>query len=148
MKTKRVSWQGVVLACGVSLLVVSLSPFLWAQAPKATPLGWQPPGMLSSYFSSGAISLGTYEGTLYCLRCQFSSDPKEQEICKIAGRHAHVLMMADGHVHPLYGVTEELDKQIHSEDRHEKKVRLSGKYYPISNAIMVSSIMVLEPMFP
>ena len=102
----------------------------------------QPTGMLNNYGS--AMVIGEYEGTLYCLRHDFSQDKKDQEICTKEGRHHHALLMADGHVHPLYGDMEELNKQINAADINGKKVRIRGKYYPVSNAILVSHILSAE----
>jgi hypothetical protein len=58
--------------------------------------------------------------------------------------HHHALMMADGHIHPLYGDTEELNKQINAADMNAKEVRIRGKYYPVSNAILVTEIIPVE----
>ena len=104
--------------------------------------GAQPTGMLNNYGS--AMVIGEYEGTLYCLRHDFSQDKKDQEICTKEGRHHHALLMADGHAHPLYGDTEELNKQINTADMNGKKVKIRGKYYPVSNAILVGSLKVVE----
>lgn len=115
---------------GVFLLLLGFSPAAWAQ----------PTGMLKNYGS--ALVIGEYEGTLYCLRHDFSQDKKDQDICTKEGRHHHALMMADGHVHPLYGDTEELNKQLNAADLNAKKVKIRGKYYPVSNAILVTGIQV------
>lgn len=132
MKTSGIRWQGAVLTCGVFLLAVWLSSPLWAQ----------PTQMLREYGT--ARFQGEYEGTLYCLRHDFSQDKKDHEICQKEGRHRHVLLMANGHVHPLYGDNEELNNLINSSDMNAKKVHLTGKYYVTTNAILVSSIKVLE----
>lgn len=127
MKQRGVYTQGLIIS-GVFLLVLGFSPAAWAQ----------PTGMLKLYGS--AFNQGEYEGTLYCLRHDFSQDKKDQEICTKEGHHHHVLMMADGHVHPLYGDTEELNKQLNAADMNAQKVKIRGKYYPVSNAIMVTTV--------
>jgi hypothetical protein len=138
MATKKGRWRGMMLAGGVFMLAIWLSPALWAQAPREQPPGVIPPGMLKAYGSS--VTQGEYEGTLYCLPHDFSQDKKDQDICTKEGRHHHALMMADGHVHPLYGDTEELNKQLNAADMNAKKVKIRGKYYPVSNAILVTAI--------
>lgn len=94
-------WQGMRLAVGVFLLAVWLSPALWAQAPRQTPPGTIPSGMLRNY--GAVMTFGEYDGTLYCLRHDFSHDKKDQGICEREGRHEHAPVIADGHVHPLMG---------------------------------------------
>ncbi len=142
MKAKDIRWQEMVLVYGTLLLAVLVGSVLWAQVPKKTPAGIVPPGMLKAYGS--AVNWGEYEGTLYCLRHDFSLEKKDQEICQREGRHRHALVMADGHVHPLYGQTEELDGLINAADINAKRVKVRGKYYPVTNAILVGSITVLE----
>lgn len=127
MQTRERYIRGM-MGCGALLLVLGVSTVTWAQ----------PTGMLKNYGS--AANVGEYEGTLYCLRHDFSQDKKDQDICTKEGRHHHVLMMADGHVHPLYGETEELDKQLNAADMNAKQVKIRGKYYPVSNAIMVTTV--------
>jgi hypothetical protein len=132
MTTRRIYWQGAVFACGVVLLALWLGSPLWAQ----------PTQMLREYGT--ARQQGEYEGTLYCLRHDFSQDKKDHEICQKEGWHRHVLLMANGHVHPLYGDNEELNNLINSSDMNAKKVHLTGKYYVTTNAILVGSIKVLQ----
>ncbi len=127
MATSNVQWQRRGLAYGVLLLAIVLGATLWAQTPQKTPPGTIPPGMLRSY--GAVMTLGEYEGTLYCLRHDFSQDKKDQEICEREGHHEHALVMADGHIHPLYGLTEELDKQLNAADMNAKKVKIQGRYY-------------------
>lgn len=137
MKTRSLRWQGVVLACGMFLLAVWLSSPLWAQPSN------RPSGMILGEYGS-ATNLSEWEGTLYCLRHDFSQDKKDHEICQKEGRHRHVLLMKDGHVHPLYGNNDELNNLINSSEMNAKKVRIAGKYYVTTNAILVSNLKVLE----
>jgi len=132
MKTANRGWRGGMLVCGALLLIVWLNSALWAQ----------PAQMLREYGT--ARYQGEYEGTLYCLRHDFSQDKKDHEICQKEGRHRHALLMANGHVHPLYGENEELNNLINSSEMNAKKVRLTGKYYVTTNAILVGSIKVLD----
>lgn len=127
MKSKLLTQLAVSGFCTLVLLL-GVGADAWAQ----------PTGMLKAYGS--AVSFGEYEGTLYCLRHDFSQDKKDQEICTKEGNHRHALMMADGHVHPLYGDTEALNKQLNAADMNGKKVKVRGKYYPVSNAILVTHI--------
>lgn len=137
MAIRRVYWQGAVFMCGVFLLALWLGAPLWAQP------GARPPGMILGEYGSAA-NLSEWEGTLYCLRHDFSQDKKDHEICTKEGRHRHVLLMANGHVHPLYGENEELNNLINSSEMNAKKVRVAGKYYVTTNAILVSNLTVLK----
>jgi len=119
--------QGVI-ACGVFLLLLGFGPAAWAQ----------PTGMLKAYGS--AMAQGEYEGTLFCLRHDISQNQDDKLICQKEGRHHHVLMMDDGHMHPLYGQTEEINKRINALEANSTRVKVTGKYYPVSNAIMVTAI--------
>jgi hypothetical protein len=137
METRKAYWLGIVFACGVFLLAVWLGAAVWAQP------GARPPGMILGEYGSAA-NLSEWEGTLYCLRHDFSQDAKDKELCTKEGRHRHVLVMADGHVHPLYGDNDQLNNLINSSEMNGKKVRVAGKYYATTNAILVSNITVLQ----
>lgn len=132
MRKYTLLWQTLVAGFSALVLMLCVGSSAWSQ----------PAGMLKNYGS--AVNVGEYEGTLYCLRHDFSQDKKDEDICTKEGRHHHALMMADGHVHPLYGQTEELDKQLNAADMNAKKVKIRGKYYPVSNAIMVTQILSAE----
>lgn len=89
---------------------------------------------------NSGVFLGKYEGTLYCLRHDFSGSEADKALCRKEGRHVHVLVMKRGYVHPLYGVNEQIHTQIHAEALHGKSVKIKGKFYPTSNAILVSKV--------
>jgi len=88
---------------------------------------------------SGVIQ-GEYEGTLYCLRHDFSGSEADKAICQKEGHHEHALVMKQGYVHPLYGVNETVHTQIHSDALHGKQVKVKGKFYPVTNAILVNEV--------
>lgn len=132
MKTQRTHWQVVGLIGGLFLVA------LWLSAP----LRAQPTQMLREYGT--ARNQGEYDGTLYCLRHDFSQDKKDHDLCTKEGRHRHVLVMKDGHVHPLYGDNDQLNNLINSSEMNAKKVHITGKYYTTTNAILVDSIKVVE----
>lgn len=138
MTKRSVYWQGIVLGSGALMLAVWLGSAVWAQ-PNRPPSS----SMLLGEYGS-AMNWGDYEGVLYCLRHDFSQDKKDKEICQKEGRHRHVLMMGSGHVHPLYGKTEELNNLINSSDVNAKKVKIRGKYYVTTNAILAESLEVLD----
>lgn len=127
MKKSDLYMQGAI-ACGVFLLLLGFSTAVWAQ----------PAGMLKAYGS--AVTQGEYEGTLFCLRHDLSQNPDDKLICQKEGHHEHVLMMDDGHMHPLYGQTDEINKRINALEANSTRVKVTGKYYPVSNAIMVTAI--------
>jgi hypothetical protein len=117
------------------LVAISVTLLLWrspvvAQQPMASD-------MLQRYGSSSAI--GEYAGTLYCIRCNFSPTPENLATCNTDG-HEHFLLMNDGHVHPLYGITKNIADKINSQALHEKPVKIRGRYYPVANAILVSQV--------
>jgi hypothetical protein len=124
------------LGSGIFLASVFLASFLWVlgSSPAAVAADEM---LLRSY---GSVRVGAYEGVLYCLRHDFSEDKKDREICPKEGAHLHVLVMDDGHVHPLYGRTKEMNELINASDINAKRVRIQGKYFPLSNAILVGSM--------
>ena len=79
-----------------ALLAIFGSMLLWmppviAQQPMVSD-------MLQRYGSSSAT--GEYEGTLYCIRCNFSPTRENLATCDKEG-YEHFLLMKDGHVHPF-----------------------------------------------
>lgn len=107
---------------------------------------WMPPvfaqqpvvsDMLQKYGSSSSI--GVYEGTLYCIRCNLSSTPENLATCDKEG-HEHFLLMKDGHAHPLYGISQEVAAKINSQALHEKAVKIRGRFFPVANAILVGDV--------
>jgi len=117
-----------MIGCGVLLLLLGFNAVTWAQ----------PTGMLKAYGS--AVNVGEYEGTLVCVRHDLSQNPDDKLICQKEGHHHHVLMMDDGHTHPLYGQTEEINKRINAPEANATRVKITGRYYPVSNAILVTTV--------
>jgi hypothetical protein len=129
MKTgsKFLSWVlSVVIFGGVCLW---LSP-IFAQQPQVSD-------MLQKYGQTSAPR--DFEGTLYCLRCNFSPTPENLATCDKEG-HAHFLLMEDGHMHPLYGINKAIADKINSKELHEKQVKIRGTFYPVANAILVGDV--------
>ncbi len=93
----------------------------------------------SGFFPAGVIQ-GEWVGTLYCLRHDFSGSEADKAICQQEGRHVHVLVMERGYIHPLYGVDDAVHAQIHGDELHGKTVKMQGKFYPVSNSILVSTV--------
>jgi hypothetical protein len=93
--------------------------------------------MWQRHGSSSAV--GAYEGALYCIRCNFSSTPENLATCNKEGQE-HCLLMKDGHVPPLYGITKDIADKINAQALHEKQVKIRGRYYPVTNAILVSQV--------
>ena len=126
---KSLNRRGMMFAFVVGTLL--WSPLVFAQQqPQAAD-------MLKN-FKKGA-ALRSYDGTLYCIRCNVSPTPENLATCDKEG-HEHFLLMKDGHVHNLYGITKEIADQINSKELHEKRVKIHGMYYPTSNAILVTSV--------
>ena len=84
------------------------SPAIFAQQPLVSD-------MLQKYGQTSAPR--DFEGTLYCIRCNFSPTPENLATCDKEG-HAHFLLMEDGHVHPLYGINKAIADKINSKDLH------------------------------
>ncbi|NOT55450.1 MAG: hypothetical protein HOP18_12665 [Deltaproteobacteria bacterium] len=129
MKTATSSVRRPAVLTIVGGLLLWLSPVV-AQQPMVSD-------MLQRYGSSSAV--GEYQGALYCLRCNFSPTPENLATCDTDG-HEHFLLMKDGHVHPLYGITKDIGDKINARELHEKQVKIRGRYYPVANAILVSQI--------
>jgi hypothetical protein len=93
--------------------------------------------MLQKYGQTSAPR--DFEGTLYCIRCNFSPTPENLATCDKEG-HAHFLLMEDGHMHPLYGINKAIADKINSKELHEKRVKIRGTFYPVANAILVGDV--------
>lgn len=120
---------------GAGILAIVAGLLTWM-----SPVGAQQPiasDMLQRYGSASAV--GEYEGALYCIRCNFSPTPENLATCNKDG-HEHFLLMKDGHVHPLYGITKDIADKINAQELHEKQVKIRGRYYPVANAILVSQV--------
>src|SRR5262245_57378382 len=101
------------------LLIICTSIVLWrspvvAQQPRVSD-------MLQKYGQTSAPR--DFEGTLYCIRCNLSPTPENLATCDKEG-HAHFLLMADGHMHPLYGINKAIADKINSKELHEKQVKI------------------------
>lgn len=129
MKTNDHIIRRMMLFVPCLCLVLWRAP-LFAQQPMVSD-------MLQRYGSSSAT--GEYEGTLYCIRCNFSPTPENLATCNKEG-HEHFLLMKDGHVHPLYGINKGIADKINAQELHEKQVKIRGRYYPVANAILVSQV--------
>lgn len=120
--------KAVLLITCASILLWRLSVF--AQQPQVSD-------MLQKYGQTSAPR--DFEGTLYCIRCNFSPTPENLATCDKEGP-AHFLLMEDGHMHPLCGIDKAIAEKINSKELHEKKVKIHGVFYPVSNAILVADI--------
>ncbi len=107
---------------------------IFAQQPQVTD-------MLKQYGQASRIR--EYAGTLYCIRCNLSPTPENLATCDKEG-HAHFLLMEDGHMHPLYGINKAIADKINSKELHEKRVKIRGVFYPVSNAILVGDVQPIE----
>lgn len=47
-------------------------------------------------------------------------------------------------MHPLYGINKTIADKINSKELHEKKVKIRGVFYPVSNAILVGDVHATE----
>ncbi|MEO8605337.1 MAG: hypothetical protein ABI629_22400 [bacterium] len=95
---------------------------------------------MSRFFSGPVSDIGTFNGKLACLRCDLAHGPDGAAQCQKEG-HRHALSMQDGSmIHPLLPGTDEMRNQINSNELHDKTVIVTGRYYPITGAILVSSI--------
>lgn len=123
----HVAKRAVLLAICASTLLCSP---LFAQQPLVSD-------MLQKYGQTSAPR--DFEGTLYCIRCNLSPTPENLATCDKEG-HEHFLLMKDGHMHHLYGINNEIATKINSQELHEKKVKIRGVFYPVSNAILVGNV--------
>lgn len=138
MKT-RLHWGRWLISAAV---LVGASAAYAADAHSVTPR--VPPGgdqMSMSRFYTGPVSrIGTFKGKLMCLRCDLAHAPDGAAQCQKEG-HKHALSMDDGSmIHPLLAGTDEMLKRINSSELHDKSVIVTGKYYPSTGAILVSSV--------
>lgn len=106
--------------------------------PRVPPGGDQT--SMSRFYTGPVSSIGTFKGKLVCLRCDLAHAPDGAAQCQKEG-HRHALSMVDGSmIHPLVAGTDEMLKQINSSELHDKNVIVTGKYYPSTGAILVSSV--------
>lgn len=142
MNTRPLRMLAVVL--GSSLLLSGL-PVARAQHPPQEP---DPPGgqtlSMAKFYAGPLERMGTFPGKLVCLRCDLAHSTQRAEQCQKEG-HVHALSMDDGSmIHPLLAGTEEALKQINSPQLHGKKVKVDGKHYVMTGAILVSRITVVK----
>lgn len=129
MKTSSKFLSRVTLVAVFGGACLWLSPS-FAQQPQVSD-------MLQKYGQTSAPR--DFEGTLYCIRCNFSPTPDNLATCDKEG-HAHFLLMEDGHMHPLYGINKAIADKINSKELHEKRVKIHGVFYPVANAILVGDV--------
>jgi hypothetical protein len=134
MKTSSRLTSRAVLVVTFCSTLLWLSP-IFAQQPLVSD-------MLQKYGQTSAPR--DFEGTLYCIRCNLSPTPENLATCDKEG-HAHFLLMEDGHMHPLYGINNAIADKINSKELHEKRVKLRGVFYPVSNAILVGDVQPAAP---
>jgi len=120
----------------VALFTICVIPLLWITVTVAQPQRGASDMMKSVEQGSGSRS---FEGTLYCIRCNISPTPENLATCDKEG-HEHFLLMDDEHAHPLYGINKAIADKINSKELHEKRVKIRGIYYPTSNAILVGTV--------
>src|SRR6266496_1135773 len=101
------------------------TPLVFAQRPVVSD-------MVLKYAQKSRVR--SFDGTLYCIRCNLSPTPENLATCDKAG-HEHFLLMKDGHMHHLYGINQEIAAKINSKELHEKQAKIRGVFYPTSNAI-------------
>jgi len=97
---------------------------------------------MAKFYTGPLETVGTFPGKLLCLRCNLAHGSAAE--CAKEG-HRHVLSMEDGSmIHPLLAGTEEIFKQLNSNELHNKKVKVDGKYYSSTGAILVNRIALAE----
>jgi hypothetical protein len=102
-----------------------------------------PPGSNLSFtkFYTGPVGRqGKFPGKLLCLCCDLMPNKDAAKPCDVNGHH-NVLLLDDG-LHPLIAGTEEVTKQINSNELHDKQVIVSGNYYPATGIIFVDKIQL------
>lgn len=128
-----------VLIALAAIFVVSMGATAHADdAPKVAPPGSSP--SLSKFYAGPVGHTGAFPGKLLCLCCDLMPDTGKAKTCDAHGHH-HVLLV-DGELHPLVAGTEEVTKQINSNELHGKDVVVTGNYYPATGFIFVDGIQV------
>jgi len=113
---------------------------------RDSPAGWGDMSMPRFYVSpSDETKVGDFPGRLVCLRCDLA--PRKEGAMKQCAEtgHRHALSMDEGAmIHPLLAGTEEALKQINSDQLHNQHVRVHGRYYQSTGAILVDRITLAE----
>lgn len=129
----------------VSLLVFAFSGSALAEEEHSVsqvPLAGGADLSMAKFYAGSldASKVGTFLGKFVCLRCDLPPTPGMMKQCAAAG-HRHALSMDDGSmVHPLLPGTQEVLAQINSADLHGKNVKVHGRHYPSTGAILVDQI--------
>lgn len=112
---------------------------------RDSPAGWGDMSMPRFYVNpSEETKIGDFPGRLVCLRCDLAAKPGAMKQCAEAG-HRHALSMDEGAmIHPLLAGTGEALKQINSEELHNKNVKVHGRYYQSTGAILVDRVSLAE----
>jgi hypothetical protein len=95
---------------------------------------------MAKFYTGPLERIGTFPGKLVCLRCDLAPSKASAAQCKKEG-HVHALSMDDGSmIHPLLATSSEVLARINSPELHHQEVKVHGKYYVSTGAILVSSI--------
>lgn len=136
----------LVLALAVTSLMMGRTMLFAEEGHTVSNL--PPPGgqslAMAKFYAGPLETIGTFPGKLVCLRCDLAPSPGSAEQCKKEG-HKHALSMEDGSmIHPLLASDEKVLEQINSAELHHKQVRVEGKYYVSTGAILVGRITPAE----
>lgn len=100
--------------------------------------------MTRFYGGTIGVRVGTFPGTLVCLRCDLKPGPSAAGECAREG-HRHALSMeGDSMIHPLLASDEQILAQINSAALHGQQVSVHGAYYPSTGAILVDRIAAAQ----
>ena len=129
------------IVVAVSLTMLTALGMAAAAGAADAPLGGST--LAFSKFYAGPLGhQGQFRGKLLCLCCDLMPDTGKAKTCDAHGHHHVLAVEEDGTLHPLLAGTEEVTKQINSNELHGKQVVVSGNYYPATGLIFVDKVEV------
>lgn len=135
--------RGFATGVAAAMLLASSALSRAEDTPKqAPPLG---SSLALSKFYTGPIGhQGQFRGKLLCLCCDLMPDTGSAKSCDAKGHHHVLLVESESMLHPLLAGSEQVTKQINSNELHGKQVVVSGNYYPTTGFIFVDKIRPVE----
>jgi len=126
----------MILVAAVSL--AAGSAYAQETVPQAPPVGSSL--ALSKFYTGPLGHRGVFGGKLLCLCCDLAPKSDKPRNCDEHGHHNVLFVEDETMLHPLLAGTEEVEKQINSNELHGKHVLVRGNYYPTTGYILVEKI--------
>ena len=132
---KHTNLLRVTLAC---MIGVGLAGSAWGEEPSSHPPGGRASLAITKFYIGSLSSVGDFPGTLVRLSCRSDATDTSAPPC---GQTDYALIVeGDEGVHVLVPGTDEVRRELESPVFQLTDVRVHGKYYPSTGAILVNRI--------